>query len=178
MKQAIRLVLTLTVLSFLGLSYQNCTSYSENTLNGSTECSDCGGFLFDPGMDPPVIKNSSIVDFDDEEPAMATVEISGRCFFPEHIEPELRLTIESFGSGALMGLGLLANSNQIMEISEIRCQHGKYYVIFTPVQPLGSSITRDFQLKLRLFHRVDGLLIEDPQFTSVSRVRVLQSLPN
>jgi len=182
MKQAVRIVLTLSLLSVLGLSYQNCTSYSENTLHGSSNCLDCDGGLFFPGVRPPSLpwvynnftapSSGAGVSY-----RLGFLEISGECFLPDHVDHELRLTALNDVSGLSLGLAL-SGAQPIYEIGGIKCQQGKYYVITFPIQPIGQDYLARYTFRLKLYHRVNGVLVEDSEFSVFAAMDIAQSLPN
>jgi hypothetical protein len=146
MKNFARLVLGFFFLSVLLLSFQNCASYSENSLfeSKSSDIVD----LSSPSLGAPVFEFQPAIDLRDPVRPGRLLALRGQCYTGGTSDASLSLTLQD-GSGNFRNL---CGSSSCTEIRGVRCNQGSYVFLVPLVRAPAASATT-YQGTVRLTYR-------------------------
>lgn len=171
MKLFARVILSVFSLSILLLSFQNCASYSENSLfeSNSNEVVD----LSRPSVGSPVLPPGSFIDLRGpvNELTSRVLVLKGTCYTAGLFDAsfELKLTnMQTMAARNLCGSGVSCDT-----IRGIRCNQGQYLIqvpLVREMVPSAASYRGSIQMSYR--SGPNGGVIVDPRYSSFFSVNI------
>lgn len=167
MKNFARWVLGFFFVSVLLLSFQNCASYSENSLfeSSSSDLVDLSG----PSLGAPVYEFQQAIDLRDPVRSGQLLVLRGLCYTGGTNDASLSLTLQD-GTGNFRNL---CGNSPCTEIRGVRCNQGNY-VFLVPLIKAATAAATTYQGTVSLTYRSSsGGLVSSRPISSSFVVNIL-----
>ncbi len=171
MKLFARAIVSAFFFSVLLLSFQNCASYSENSLfeSQSTDVVD----LSRPSVGSPVFASQSAIDLRDPINPTRWLVLKGTCYTAGVFDASFSLKLEHMQDRSLRNL-CGASAAGCSEITGIRCNQGSY-VIQVPLSRDSRYVASSYRGIVQMTYRASagGGIVNDSRYSSFFTLNIL-----